>query len=506
VRPSGGRRAQEQILKGEKIMSRDTLTSEPSLKPAGTLGAVEQRGIEPVPIGERTGNPLQLFWVWFAANISVLGLPLGVALVAMGLSIWQAVFVAVVGSFGSFALVGLVSIAGRRGGAPSLTLSRATFGVRGNFGPTAMTLCSRLGWETVNTATAALAFVTICSLLFNTSAGAKDVPLLTILGVALFVACTVAVSGFGHSFILTVQKWSTWIFGAINLIVILFLAANVNWTAVSQAPSGGPAAVLTAIGMIAAGTGIGWANSGADMARYQSPAAKAGALVASASAGAGIPLVLMISMGSLLGASNSAVLGSSNPLDAIRDTLPPAVAVIYLVVSFAGLLLSNHLSVYSAGLTTITLGVRIKRVYAVIVDVVVTTTASLCFLLIADGFYGPFITFISLLSVPIIAWVGIFLVDMLGRKSYDPEALLDLTPGSRYWYRNGIEWRALGSWLAAIAAGALFMNVQPGDVPWYTGPLHGTWIGQNGLTWVVAGLLGAAAYAILGGARKESTQ
>jgi purine-cytosine permease-like protein len=258
--------------------------------------------------------------------------------------------------------------------------------------------------------------------------------------------------------------------------------------------------------MIAAGTGIGWANSGADMARYQSPAAKAGALVASASAGAGIPLVLMISMGSLLGASNSAVLGSSNPLDAIRDTLPPAVAVIYLVVSFAGLLLSNHLSVYSAGLTTITLGVRIKRVYAVIVDVVVTTTASLCFLLIADGFYGPFITFISLLSVPIIAWVGIFLVDMLGRKSYDPEALLDLTPGSRYWYRNGIEWRALGSWLAAIAAGALFMNVQPGDVPWYTGPLHGTWIGQNGLTWVVAGLLGAAAYAILGGARKESIQ
>ena len=330
--------------------------------------------------------------------------------------------------------------------------------------------------------------------------------MLTVLGVALFVACTVAVSGLGHSFILIIQKWSTWIFGAINLVVLVFLAANVNWAAVAQAPSGDVASVLTGIGMIAAGTGIGWANSGADMARYQSPAAKAGALVASASAGAGIPLVLMISMGSLLGASNSSVLGSSNPLDTIRDTLPPAVAVIYLVVSFAGLLLSNHLSVYSAGLTTITLGVRIKRVYAVIVDVVVTTTASLCFLLIADGFYGPFITFISLLSVPIIAWVGIFLVDMLGRKSYDPEALLDLTPSSGYWYQNGIEWRALGSWLAAIAAGALFMKVQPGDTPWYTGPLHETWIGQNGLTWVVAGLLGAVTYALLGGARKESAQ
>ena len=40
------------------------------------LGMIEQRGIEPVPPEERRGNPLQLFWAWFAANISILGLPL----------------------------------------------------------------------------------------------------------------------------------------------------------------------------------------------------------------------------------------------------------------------------------------------------------------------------------------------------------------------------------------------------------------------------------------------
>ncbi|WIB36019.1 hypothetical protein [Curtobacterium sp. MCJR17_043] len=42
---------------------------------AGTLTTVEQRGIEPVPAAERTGTPGALFWVWFAANISILGLP-----------------------------------------------------------------------------------------------------------------------------------------------------------------------------------------------------------------------------------------------------------------------------------------------------------------------------------------------------------------------------------------------------------------------------------------------
>ncbi len=479
-------------------------TSESAIIAPDEHGLVEQRGIEPVPAAERTGNPLQLFWVWFAANISVLGLPLGVALVASGLSIWQAIIVAVIGSVGSFALVGVISIAGRRGGAPSLTLSRATFGVRGNIGPTAVALCSLLGWETVNTSTAALAFVTTCSLAFHTDSVAKNVPLLTILGVALFVGFTVSVSGMGHAVILVVQKWATWIFGAINLIVIVFLIAHVDWSHVAQVPSGSLALVLTGIGTIAAGTGIGWANSGADMARYQSPAVKAGALVASAAAGAGIPLIIMISMGSLLGASDSNLLGAANPMDAIRDTLPAGVAIVYLIVSFVGLLLSNHLSVYSAGLTTLTLGIRIRRVYAVFVDVVVTTTASLCFLLISDGFYGPFITFISLLAVPIIAWVGVFVVDMIGRTTYDPVALLDLRRGSPYWYRGGIRWNAFSSWLAAIVVGVLFMQIQPGTEPWYTGPLHSTWLGTNGLAWVVTGVIAAVVYAVLGGSRSAA--
>ena len=40
-------------------------------------GALETRGIEPVPVAERHGRPGQLFWVWFSANISILGLPQG---------------------------------------------------------------------------------------------------------------------------------------------------------------------------------------------------------------------------------------------------------------------------------------------------------------------------------------------------------------------------------------------------------------------------------------------
>ena len=86
------------------------------------LTKVEQRGLEPVPDDQRNGTPGQLFWVWFAANISILGIPLGATLISLGLNVWQSVIVTAIGSFGSFALVGIISVAGRRGGAPSLEI------------------------------------------------------------------------------------------------------------------------------------------------------------------------------------------------------------------------------------------------------------------------------------------------------------------------------------------------------------------------------------------------
>lgn len=453
---------------------------------AGSLTAIEQRGIEPVPDAERTGHPLQLFWVWFAANISILGLPLGATLVAFQfLNVWQSLLVAVIGAAGSFALVGVVSVAGRRGAAPSMTLSRATFGSRGNFGPALVSLLSRLGWETVNTTTGAFVLISLFTILFGTASEAKLVPGLTLIAIAIFELCTLLVSGLGHAAILVIQKWATWIFGALNVFVGAFLVATVDWSAVGAMPAGPFSAVLVGIGVIAGGTGIGWANAGADMARYQTSTAKASRLIAASAAGAGIPLVLLIGLGALLTAGDDSLASATDPVGAIRELLPPWMAVPYLIAAFGGLLLSNHLSVYSAGLTTLTLGIRIKRVYAVGVDVTVTFIGSIYFMLIADSFYGPFITFISLLAIPITAWLGVFLIDMIKRTYYDPVALLDMSDTSAYWYRGGVEWRAVSSWAVAIAAGYGLLAT-----------------GFNGLGWIVTFFVAALAYLALGGARR----
>ncbi|MFD4672579.1 purine-cytosine permease family protein [Lentzea sp. NPDC058450] len=451
----------------------------------GALSAVEQRGIEPVPNADRNGNPLQLFWVWFAANISILGLPLGATLVAFQfLNVWQALIVAAVGAAGSFAVVGVVSVAGRRGGAPSMTLSRAVFGTRGNAGPTLVALASRLGWETVNTTTGAFVLLSLFTIAFGTGSDAKSVPVLTIVAIAIFELCTLLVSGLGHAAILVIQKWATWIFGALNVVVGVVLVATVDWTAVAAMPAGPVTAVLAGIGVIAGGTGIGWANAGADMARYQKTSVRAGRLISASAAGAGIPLVLLIGLGALLTAGDDSLASASDPVAAIRDLLPSWMAVPYLIAAFGGLLLSNHLSVYSAGLTTLTLGVRVPRVYAVALDVTVTFLGAIYFMLLADNFYGPFIGFISLLAIPITAWLGVFLVDMIKRRHYDPAGLLDMSRQGVYWYRGGVEWRATTAWAVALVIGYLLLAN-----------------GLSSIGWIVTFVVAAAGYFALGGAR-----
>ncbi|MET9478559.1 cytosine permease [Streptomyces sp. NPDC002922] len=465
------------------------------------VGAIETRGIEPVPDNERHGQAGQMFWTWFAANISILGLPLGATLVAFrGLNIWQAILVAVVGAFGSFALVGALSLAGKKGGAPALTLSRAVFGQRGNAGPTLITWLSRVGWETITTTTAAYALLA----LLGTAFGVDQNTVLTLVCLLVFIVCTLLISGLGHATIMWINKWATVVFGVLNLIVMGFLAATVDWAKVLDAPTGPTSGVVAGIGFIAAGTGIGWANAGADYARYLPREIPGRRLIVASAFGAGIPLVLLISLGSLLAAGDPTLATSADPVAAINAMLPSWMAIPYLIAAFGGLLMSNHLSTYSAGLTMITLGLRVPRPMAVALDVVLMFAGGIYFMLIADDFYGPFSTFLTLLAVPISAWIGVIAVDSLRGRTYDSDALMDTTRTSRYWYTGGFHLPAVLGWAAAIVAGLLFTKASTSDTDvWFAGSLSDTWFGVNGLGWAISMAVAAVVYALFG--RRTST-
>ena len=115
-------------------------------------GSVELNGINVIREDERGGKPRQLFWPWFAANISVLGLSYGSFVLGFGISFWQASVAGLIGIVLSFLLCGFIAVAGKRGSAPTLILSRAAFGVRGNKLPSVISWVLCVGWEIVLTA------------------------------------------------------------------------------------------------------------------------------------------------------------------------------------------------------------------------------------------------------------------------------------------------------------------------------------------------------------------
>ncbi|MFE9255908.1 cytosine permease [Streptomyces sp. NPDC006879] len=460
--------------------------------PAESDGVIETRGLEPVPDEERTGRVRELVPTWVAANISVLLLTMGAGLVVSGgLNLWQVLVVASAGPLVSYGLVGLISIAGKRGGAPGMALSRAVFGQRGNLLPGSLIWVARWGWETINAVTGAYALLTVLDLLFEV----RSNTFLIVLTLLFFVGCTFLVSGLGINALRACSTWSAYLFGAFSVLVLGYLVVDTDWTAVFGRPAGSSAMMIAGIGTIAAG-GISWVPSGPDFTRYLPQTASATGVVGATVGGAGVVVLPMVLMGAVMAVGTPDLASAQDPVSFIGELLPLWIAVPYLLIALVGMVLINSMSMYSAGFTAQTLGIRVPRAWAVSVNAVISLVGGFLLMVVATSFFGAFISFLTLLAVAFSAWIGVFGVDMLRRKSYDAEALLDTTRSSAYWYRGGFAWQAMTAWGFALLAGLAFTRVD-----WFSGPLAGTWIGENGLGWVVGVLTSAGLYAALVRAR-----
>lgn len=455
---------------------------------AETEGALETRGLEPVPDSERTGKTRELFPTWVAANISVLLLTMGAGLIVTnGLNFWQALVVALVSPLLSYGMVGLISISGKRGGSPGMTLSRAVFGQRGNLFPGSLIWIARWGWETINAVTGAYAIITVLDICF----GVKSSTWLTVVTLVAFVACTFIISGLGRKVLHICNTWATYLFGAFSVLVLVYLVANTPWSDVFSRPAGSTAAMIAGVGVIAAG-GISWVPTGPDFTRYLPRKASSKALVGNAIGGAGIVVVPMVLMGAVMAVSTPSLSKASDPVSFLGQLLPTWIAVPYLVMALIGMLLINSMSMYSAGFTAMTLGIKVPRTWAVSINAIISLIFGYLLMNVATSFIGSFISFLTLLAVAFSAWIGVFGIDMLRRKTYDGEALMDTKRTSAYWYKAGFAWQAMTAWAIALVAGLLFTKVD-----WFSGPLATSWIGRNGLGWLATILIAAALYTVL---------
>lgn len=365
-------------------------------------------------------------------------------MVSFGLSFWQSLLAAVVG-VASFSLVGITSMAGKRGRTTTLTLSRICFGKRGNIAPTAFCWINLMGWEAVNLVTGTL---TLAALF--TAMGVAESHWITALSLLLFGGLTVGVSLLGQNTVLQMQKWITRTFGVMTLIVVLYLVANANWQVILALPSGDwLTGFLPAVSVIAAGTGISWAIAGADYSRDQSEKSCTGSIFSSVVVGASLPLVLLMFAGILLTAQIPDLASTDNPIAAIGKLLPAWMAIPYLAAAVAGIVTIAVLSLYSASLNLLSMGVKLRQSHAVILDALLVVGVALYVLFVSGDFLGPFIAFLIFCGLFLASWAAIFTLDYLAlrrQQGYDYHALYGNT---------GVRKGPLLCWLAGSITGLM---------------------------------------------------
>jgi NCS1 family nucleobase:cation symporter-1 len=394
----------------------------------GRALAVEGNGINVISDAERKGRPADLFWPWFGANVSVLGLSYGAFTLGFGISFWQAVVAGVIGIVFSFLLCGVVALAGKRGSAPTMVLSRAAFGVRGNRLPTAISWLLTVGWETALTILATLATATVFERLgWGGGAGTKIVALLVV------AALVVGAGVLGFTVIMRLQTVITIVTAVLTVVFVILAAGQVDWATVSALPSGSVEQLIGALVFLMTGFGLGWVNVAADYSRYLPRTASSGGVVGWTTFGASIaPLVLLV-FGLLLAGSSTDLSSAiaADPIGALAALLPTWFLVPFALVAVLGLVGGAVLDIYSSGLALLSLGLPIPRWSAALVDGVIMVLGTIYVVFFADDFLVPFQGFLYTLGVPVAAWAGVMLADVaLRRRDYTETELF--SPSGRY--------------------------------------------------------------------------
>ena len=384
--------------------------------------SIEVNGINFISESERKGSAKSLFWPWAAANVSFLALSYGSFFLGFGISFWQATAAAIIGTLGSFSLVAISSLAGKRANAPTMTLSRAAFGVKGNVLPGFLSYLIFVGWETVLVSLATLASETV----FTRAIGINP-DLSKIMGFLLAGGLTVLGGVLGFKVIMRIQFYLTLITLALTLGYITLTIDQVNWSAVSALPTGSTQGFIGALIFAITGIGLGWVGCAADYSRYLPRKTSSKAVVGWTIFGASVVPIILVIYGSLLAGSSKALNDqvASDPIGALTTLLPTWYLIPFAFVAILGLIGGAILDLYSSGLVLVSIGLPVKRHIAASIDGAIMTIGTIYLVWFASDFFVPFQGFLITLGVPVAVWSGLFVADVFMRKSYSEDELFD---------------------------------------------------------------------------------
>src|SRR6202042_681415 len=305
--------------------------------------AVEPGGAEFIPLSERHGRPLQLFWTWTSPNMEFATVFVGfIGVVFFGLSFWATFLAILIGTTLGSITQGILSTSGPTYGVPQMGLSRRGFGYWGNIMPAGINaLVAGIGWVAVNRVSGALALNALTHL-----------P--EVLCLLIVVIVQLAVAFFGYNLIHVFERY------AFPVLVVIFVIASA--VTLGKAHPGAvhhtiPGAFLIELGATF-GYAVGWNPYASDYTRYFKPETSKRAIAFWAFLGLLLSCVLLETVGAAAGTIEK-VATNANPTAGWTGIFPTWLRDLTLIAIVIGGIAANALNIYSGAISFTAIGFKL---------------------------------------------------------------------------------------------------------------------------------------------------
>ncbi len=396
-----------------------------------SFGKVESRGIDSIPAAERHGAPRELAFLWAGAFVNYASLFTASLLTTYyGLGVWDGLLATALGTVAAAVILGLLSNTGPRSGQPQIVFTRRIFGLRGSYLGAGLTLFLAIGWFAVDCVIAAQAGAQLFG------GGNRWVTFGLVIVIA---AISVGVAIFGHQTIQVLATYGVLTFAILSLALFLFLAPQFHW---SQGPTASgsdyPGAFvlgfMTCFALVAS-----WYPFASDYSRYLPESSSVRSVALWPLVGVALPMVLLGLFGLLLPTIDARLAAGQGVLAVISAHAPGWVAVPFFIFVVAGEIWANYLDVYTAGLVSLAMGIRLQRWQTALACGVLGTALAAYAVLVSD-FHLAYEDFLILTYLWAPAWAAVVLLSFF---------LFDRRPRPRL---------ALLAWLVGTVTSLVFVN------------------------------------------------
>jgi putative hydroxymethylpyrimidine transporter CytX len=414
---------------------------------------------EPVPASARHYGFWDMISTWIGANANTSSWYTGGVVAAVG--VMGGLTVIFIANPIAYAIMALIGYIGFKVGTTTMGLTRASFGIRGSMLPSVLNVVQFIGWCSVNTFLAAISISYLANQILGWPAfgeeGSGGVMIVGVLACSVLQIVIVAVGG--SKSIKIAERFAIILLVALTIweTVVIFQTYDISTILEWRPPEDAMIPFGKAMDVMVAFS-FGWIPAICDFTRYTKRAVSA---TVAPMIGANVALFWFAIVGLIGVVATSAETGTFDPNMSDPSTIMGALGLgwVAMIILILATCTTNCVNIYSASMSVINLFPKVRAKKSIIIVAVVTVLGSLLPVAIGSlvDYFMIFLEYVGLIFAPLLP---IIIIDyyIMKKRNYDWSQATKV--GGAYWYANGINLRAIGSWAVGVVMYFIFNNTE----------------------------------------------